>query len=120
MTITFTGQYHEIFQLFKRTQVTLLSYQFTGKSLPTRTLQDDLNDFLALVPVDKVLEIALDYLANDQEVQDAVVYLQSPEFQKILTTVEDLQEFKDVSTFIFIFLNPQSDRENVCSVSTGG
>jgi formate hydrogenlyase subunit 4 len=70
--------------------------------------------------VDKVLEIALDYLANDQEVQNAVIYLQSSEFQKILTTVENLKEFKDVSTFICIFLNPQSDRENVSSVLTGG
>jgi len=79
-----------------------------------------LNDFLALIPLDKVLEIALDYLANDPEVQEAVIYLQSEEFHKILTTVEALPEFKNVSTFICMFLKPQSDRENVCSVSTGG
>jgi hypothetical protein len=95
------GRIHEIFQLFKRTQVTSHSYQLTGKSLPTRTVQDDLNDFLALVPNDKVIEIDLDYLANDQEVQDAVIYLQSPEFQKILTTVEDLKEFKDEYLYMY-------------------
>jgi hypothetical protein len=70
--------------------------------------------------LDKVLEIVLDYLANDPEVQDAVIYLQSDEFYLILSTVEALQEFKDVSTFTFMFLKPESDRENVCSVSTGG
>jgi len=86
----------------------------------TRTLQDDLNDFVALIPVDKVLEIALDYLANDQEVQEFVTYLQSDEFHVIINTIEGLQEFRDVSTFICMFLKPQSDRENVCSVSTGG
>jgi hypothetical protein len=107
---------HEIFQLFKRTQVTLHSYQLTGKSLPTHTLQDDLNDFLVLVPTDKVHEISLDYLANDPEVQEAVAYLQSEEFHMLHTTVEDLKEFKDVSTFICIFLKPQSDRKE-CLIS---
>jgi len=70
--------------------------------------------------LDKVLEIVLDYLANDPEVQEAVIYLQSEEFYKILSTVEALPEFEDVSNFICMFLKPQSDRENICSVSTGG
>lgn len=75
----------------------IILYQFIGKSLPTRSLQDDLNDFLALVPLDEVLGIALDYLANDEQVQDFVVYLQSEEFHKIILTVEDVKELKDVS-----------------------
>jgi predicted transcriptional regulator len=66
----------------------------------TRTLQDDLDDFLALVPTDKIIEIALDYLANDAEVQELVVYIQSNEFHGIVTTVEALQEFKNVSAFM--------------------
>jgi len=66
----------------------------------TRTLQDDLNDFLALVPTDKIIEIALDYLANDAEVQQFVIYIQSDEFHGIVTTVEALQEFKNVSAFM--------------------
>jgi hypothetical protein len=53
-------------------------------------------------------------------VQDAIIYLQSDEFYKILSTVESLKEFKDVSNFICMFLKPESDSENVCSVSTGG
>ncbi|XP_033606697.1 uncharacterized protein LOC111862841 isoform X2 [Cryptotermes secundus] len=65
-----------------------------GKSLPTRNLNDDLNDFLALVPLDEVLGIVLDYLANDQEVQELILYLQSEEFHKIVITVEELDEFK--------------------------
>jgi hypothetical protein len=75
---------------------------------------------VAFVPQDEIIAIALDYLANDKEVQDAVIYLQSEKFHTIITTVESLQEFRDVSTFICMFLNPQSDRQNVCSVSTGG
>jgi hypothetical protein len=70
----------------------------------TRNLQDDLNDFLALVPLDQVLAIALDYLANDPEVQEFVVYLQSEEFHKIVSTVEDLKEFKDVSITVHMII----------------
>jgi hypothetical protein len=66
----------------------------------TRNLQDDLDEFLALVPVDQILGIALDYLANDAEVQEAVIYLQSEEFHKIVLTVEGLQETKDVSALM--------------------
>lgn len=86
----------------------------------TRNLQDDLDDFLALIPLDKVLEIVLDYLANDPEVQEAVIYIQSEEFHTIVTTVEALPEFKTVSARMCMFLKPQSDRQNVCSVSNGG
>jgi hypothetical protein len=53
---------------------------------------------VALLPTDQILEIALDYLSNDPEVQAAIIYIQSEEFHPILTTVEALQEFKDVST----------------------
>ncbi|PNF37061.1 Protein G12, partial [Cryptotermes secundus] len=60
----------------------------------TRNLNDDLNDFLALVPLDEVIAIVLDYLANDQEVQELILYLQSEEFHKIVITVEELDEFK--------------------------
>ena len=85
-----------------------------------RNLQDDLNDFLALLPTDQIVEVALDYLANDQEVQEFVVYIQSDEFHGIVTTVEALDEFKVVSAFMCMLFKPQPDRENVCSVSTGG
>jgi len=64
---------------------------------PTRNLQDDLNDFLALIPVDEVIAIALDYLSNDAQVQEVMTYLQSDEFHGLITTVEGLPEFKNVS-----------------------
>jgi len=78
---------------------------------------DDLKEFMDLVPKDKVLEIALDYLANDQEVRDLVVYIQSEEFPKIHTIIEHIKENKYVSAFMCLFLKPQSDRENIFSVS---
>jgi len=102
--------------LFTQTQVTASSNQFTGKPLPTGRLQDDVNDFLVLVPTDKVLKIALDYLANDPEMKELVVSIHYEEFPKIHTIVEHLKEYKDVSTFMCMFLKPQSDREIICSV----
>jgi ethanolamine utilization protein EutA (predicted chaperonin) len=74
------------------------------------------NDFLVLVPTDKVLEIALDYLTNDPEMKELVVSVQSEEFPKIHTIVEHLKEYKDVSAFMCMFPKPQSDREIICSV----
>jgi hypothetical protein len=89
-------------------------FLFIGKSLPTRNLNDDLNDFLALVPVDKVLGIVLDYLANDQEVQDLIVYLQSDDFHKIVRTIEDLEEFKEVSIQMHVFDKPVCSAAKYC------
>jgi hypothetical protein len=73
--------------------------------LPTRDLNDDLNDFLALVPLDEVLGIVLDYLANDSEVQELILYLQSEEFHKIVITVEELEEFKLVSIITHTYIS---------------
>jgi len=56
----------------------------------THRLHDGLKEFMALVPTDKVLEIALDYLANDPELHEAFVYIQSEEFPKIHTIDEYL------------------------------
>jgi len=85
----------------------------------THTLQDDLKDFMALVPTDKVIQITLDYLANDPELHEIFAYIQSEEFPKIHKIVEYLKEYKYVSAFMCMFLKHQSDTENICSVSTG-
>jgi hypothetical protein len=83
----------------------------------THSLKDDLKDFMALVPNDKVLEITLDYLVNDtelhEEVREFVVYIQSEKFPKIHKIVEYLKEYEDVSAFMCMFLNPKSDSENI-------
>ena len=97
MPFIFTGQFHEIHNCLIRTQVTSYSYQFPGKPYQNGSPQDDVNEFIALVPTDKVLEIALDYLYNDQEVQEYIAYMQSEEFPKIHKIVEYLKEYKDVS-----------------------
>jgi hypothetical protein len=86
----------------------------------SRTLQDDLNDFMALNPTEKILEILLDYLYNDKEVQEYVAYVQSEEFPLIHAVVEYLKKYKDVSVFMYINLKSEYNRKIICSFSTGG
>jgi hypothetical protein len=69
---------------------------------------------------DKVLEIAMDYLASDEEVREFVAYIQSEEFPKIHKTVQQLQEYKNVSAFMCMFLKSQSNAVYICSVSNCG
>jgi hypothetical protein len=76
-------------------------------------LRDSLKEFMALIPTDKVLEIALDYLANDQEVREFIVDVQSEKFPRIHKVVEYIKKYKDVSAFMCMFLKPQFDRENI-------
>ena len=81
----------------------------------TRTLQEDLHDFMVLIPTNKIFDIALDYLSNQKELQKFFVYIQSEEFPKIHKIVEYLKEDKYVSALMCIFLTTQSDSENMCS-----
>ena len=74
---------------------------------------------MALLPTDKVLSITLDYIAKDPEFLEAVAYIQSEEFPNIHKVVEHLKEYKEVSAFLCMFFKPESDREIICSVSTG-
>jgi hypothetical protein len=62
----------------------------------------------------------MDYLANDEEVRTSVANVQSEKFPKIHKTVEQLQEYKDVSAFICMFLKHQSNAVHIYSVSNCG
>jgi len=74
---------------------------------------------MELVQNENVLETALEYLPNDQEVREFVVYIQSEVYPKIHTTVHQLKEYTDVSAFMCMIFKPQSDGKNICSVSAG-
>ena len=71
----------------------------------TRSLRDNLHDFMELVPKNEVFEIALDYVANDPEVKKFLVYIQSEEIPMIHKIVEYLKEYKYVSAFIVCCLS---------------
>lgn len=62
----------------------------------TFNLKDDMNDFMALIPVDEIVNVALDYLFNDEEVQEVLEYLQSDESVTLIQEVESVPEFAKV------------------------
>ncbi|XP_049801965.1 uncharacterized protein LOC126236587 [Schistocerca nitens] len=66
----------------------------------TRDLQDDLNDFLALIPIDEIVNIVLNHLANDPEVQAAVEYVLSDDFKSIVLAIDALPEYIDFLNYL--------------------
>nr|CAD7605346.1 unnamed protein product [Timema genevievae] len=82
----------------------------------TRTLKDDFQDFIDLIPVDDIVAIALDYISNDAEVQAVLEYLQSDDFKAIVEEVNESQEAIDLYDYlyksgidIYTFLNKIND-----------
>ncbi|XP_074101131.1 uncharacterized protein LOC141528800 [Cotesia typhae] len=67
------------------------------RSVPERrTLHDDLDDFVGLLPLDEITEVAIRYLEYDEEVKAVVDYIQSERFHKLVKLIE---EFEDVIRF---------------------
>lgn len=54
----------------------------------TRTLKDDFKEFFALIPHDKIMRIAEKHLKSDAEFQKVVIYLQGPEWAKLVETIK--------------------------------
>nr|CAD7418004.1 unnamed protein product [Timema cristinae] len=82
----------------------------------TRTLSDDFQDFIDMIPIDQIEAIALDYISNDAEVQALLEYLQSDDFRAIVEEVnasEEAIEFYDYlyksGIDIYNFLNTIND-----------
>lgn len=61
---------------------------------PTRqlyALHDDLDDFLALVPREKILAILNEYVLSDKEVQAAIDYILSDDFTELFLIIEHME-----------------------------
>ncbi|XP_008208307.1 uncharacterized protein LOC100115024 [Nasonia vitripennis] len=87
-----------IFEFFS----SLLGLKFPSRPVffLTRNLKDDLNDFLALVPVERIKEIFYDYLANDEAFGEALDYVLSEEFQGLIIEIEAQKEVKQLLQFL--------------------
>jgi len=57
-----------------------------------KTLIGELMDFLELLPVEQFVNIMVKYITEDQKVQNAILYMFTPEFHSILRDVEALNE----------------------------
>lgn len=73
-------------------------YVVFGITVPTipqhRTLEEELQDFYELLPIEKFLEVILTYLNEDEQVHNAFLYMFTPEFHALLRAVEALEEHK--------------------------
>uniref|UniRef100_A0A182YHF4 Uncharacterized protein n=3 Tax=Anopheles stephensi TaxID=30069 RepID=A0A182YHF4_ANOST len=102
---------------------------------PTQiALTDDFDDFVGLLPLDDLLNLALRYLLNDKEVQQALLYLQGAEFSSVwdqffaLSAVRDLLNYlEDAGVPAYDSLNEVADflglthlKPSVRSLRTGG
>uniref|UniRef100_F4MI43 Putative microvillar-like protein 1 n=1 Tax=Phlebotomus perniciosus TaxID=13204 RepID=F4MI43_PHLPE len=65
-----------------------------------RGLQEDLQEFQDLLPVEDMVKLAVDYLMNDKEFQAVVAYFQSAEFAKLWEGVFKNKEVKEVVAFL--------------------
>lgn len=71
----------------------------TVVSSAQKSLQDDFEDFIALIPVSKLKEIVC-YYKNDPEVQLLINYLRSDEFSDLVTEIRKKEEWKDFKNYV--------------------
>jgi hypothetical protein len=75
---------------------------------------------LAVIPVDEIARIALDYVLNDKEVQELAIHVQSREFQELVEKVLNLEELEDVSIIVCMSFKVLNLIQSIfCSVLTG-
>ncbi|XP_076677998.1 protein G12-like [Andrena cerasifolii] len=66
----------------------------------TGALADELQKFVDIVPLDKMVSVLLEYVSEDTEVQTIIAYLKSPEFKNLVIDVEALPEVYDLINYI--------------------
>ncbi|XP_012232432.2 uncharacterized protein [Linepithema humile] len=67
---------------------------------PPKTVQEELMDFLALVPVQQFLDIILQYINEDEQVKNAYIYMFTPEFHTLIRSIEALKEHQALVVFV--------------------
>lgn len=63
-------------------------------------LYKDIQEFLDLMPVEQILQITLEYNAQDAEFQSMIKYFQSEGFKQLVKDVEALSEIKVLMDYI--------------------
>ncbi|XP_044014435.1 uncharacterized protein LOC122856717 [Aphidius gifuensis] len=65
-----------------------------------RNVEDDIKDIFGVIPVLKVAQIGMRYLAQDREVQEAAEYLKSQEFKGLLVKLQNEKDIYNVLKFV--------------------
>lgn len=69
-------------------------------SKPLRSLQDDFDDILNIVPTKEMKEITDRYLATDDEFREVIKFLQSNKWDDLVNGVRSSPEMKDFNKFM--------------------
>ncbi|XP_068086539.1 protein G12-like [Anabrus simplex] len=70
-------------------------------SISTRNdLENDFQDFIKLVSVDKLSAIVKDHVTNDAELQDFLAYVRTDDFKNIISSLEAIPEFLQFLTYM--------------------
>ncbi|XP_046836339.1 uncharacterized protein LOC124431956 [Vespa crabro] len=64
-------------------------------------LKKDLQEFVNLVPVDKIKKLVLQYAAEDAEVQKGLTYAKSEEFKSMVKKVNAMPEYINLLNYIY-------------------
>ncbi|XP_032683767.1 protein G12 [Odontomachus brunneus] len=79
-------------------------------------LTEDFRDFLALIPQDKLIALAIKYMSEDKDFQGMIAYFQSEEFRGLVKNVEDMPKvleliFKvhSMGVDIYTYINKMND-----------
>ncbi|XP_043285764.1 uncharacterized protein [Venturia canescens] len=84
---------------------TMFGLQFPDQYSMARDAQNtdlvqDLVDFLGLLPMEKINDVATEYFYNDAEVQQAAEFVRSEEFKQLLTEAEQNDQFYAFVNFL--------------------
>lgn len=69
-------------------------------SIPARTVDDELLDFLELILIEEYNEILFTYINENKEVQNALIYLFTAYFHDQLRAVKALKEFQALIIYL--------------------
>lgn len=84
--------------------VLLISAVSTAQPVPYG-LHEDLQDFVNLLPKSDILNIVLEYMSEDEEVQDAFNYIMSDDFKQLVLDIEAIPEYRKVrKCHLLVFL----------------
>nr|XP_033340885.1 uncharacterized protein LOC117228909 [Megalopta genalis] len=101
-TIEFTHSSNKMKFIVAALAILAVSSPINAYKLPrvgTGVLADTLQDFMDLIPVDKIMSIVMQYLAEDKEFGTLVTFLKGPEFKALIHDAESLPEVVDLLNY---------------------
>ncbi|KAK0180567.1 hypothetical protein PV327_002935 [Microctonus hyperodae] len=63
-----------------------------------RSLSDDFTDFYDLLPIEDIVELAVQYVLEDKEMQEVLAYFHSQNFKNIIDTLHGIPEYEQILT----------------------